>query len=247
MCLSKRIDPNAKKEEYFYKLDKKALMEKNKNVTILNSRAADNLIGLLRDKSLSVEHFRFYSRRLIRLLVEESIAIESNEEIIKESPLGLYKTMKNSKSLVDDYIGVSILRSGNAMIEELIQLVPGIPIGKVLVQRDESREDKRTIFYFEKLPHNIQEKKIFILDPMLGTGGSMSATIEVLKTKGVKEENILFVNMIASLDGLNALITKYPKLRIITAEVDPILLPNKYIAPGMGDFGDRFYGTELLI
>ena len=164
------------------------------------------------------------------------------EEVIKESPLGLYKTFKNPNKF-SDYIAISILRSGNSMTDEILNLAPGISIGTVMIQRDENSEKKLPIFFFEKLPGNLENKKILIMDPMVATGGSASATINILIKRGVKPSDIIFVNIISCEEGLENLFTLFPDIRIITAIVDPYLLPNKYIAPGIGDFGDRYYGT----
>jgi len=238
-------DKNANSEnlpEFYDEIDKKKFMEEFPNLTILQARAVDMLVGKIRDKTISAEEFRNFSRRIIRLIIEETLANECTEIIRKESPLGYYKTIHNPRDL-DQYVGVSILRSGDSMVEELLTIMPNIFIGKILVQRDETTQEKLPKFFFEKLPLNINNKKILLLDPMLGTGGSATAAINILKLKGILEENIIFLNLISSPPGLEALFKKFPKIKIVTAKVDPLLLPNKYIAPGMGDFGDRFYGT----
>jgi len=202
------------------------------------------LVGKLREKTINIDEFRIYSRRIIRLIIEEALAIEHNEFIIKESPLGYYRAPHNPRNS-SDYIAISILRSGNSMVDEIIALIPDIPIGQILLQRDDTREDKRPIFFFEKIPKNIEEKKIILLDPMLGGGGSASVAIDILiNKKGVKEENIIFLNLIGCPEGISVLFGKYPKIKIVSAKIDPLLLPIKYIAPGIGDFGDRFYGTD---
>jgi uracil phosphoribosyltransferase len=212
------------------------------NLTVLSSRAVENLMGLIRDKSISREQFRMYSRRIIRFIIEETLALECDIEVKKESPLGYYKTRVNRRR-DDDYVAISILRSGNSMVDELLIIMPGINVGQILVQRDETTKEKKAIFYFEKLPDDLADKKMLLLDPMLATGGSATAAIEILLNKGVKEENILFLNFVSCVDGIDIMLKKFPKMKIITSKVDPYLLPNKYIAPGLGDFGDRYYGT----
>lgn len=229
--------------KYYEEVDKNALMQKYPNLTILTTNSIDMLIGRIRDIHVKSQEFRFLGRRLIRLLVEEALAGECDTIKINQSPLGYYKTIHNPRSEVD-YVGVSILRSGNTMMEILVDIVPEIKVGSILLQRDESRDDKKPIFFFEKLPKDIENKRILLLDPMLGTGGSCSAAVEILKKKGVKEENIIFVNIISCVEGIDYITKLYPKMKIFTAKVDKDLLPNKYIAPGLGDFGDRFFGTE---
>lgn len=223
-------------------VDSEALMKRFPNLTVLSSKAVENLMGLIRDKDITREQFRTYSRRIIRFIIEETLALECDQETTKESPLGYYKTKINTRK-DEDYVGISILRSGNSMVEELLIIMPGINVGNILVQRDETTKEKKAVFYFEKLPDDLNNKKILLLDPMLATGGSASACIDILLNKGVKQENILFLNFVSCVEGIEIMFNKYPKMKIITSKVDPFLLPNKYIAPGLGDFGDRYYGT----
>lgn len=237
------IPSDGKIPEYFDKVDAEDLVKRYPNLKIIRSTAVETLIGNLRDVNVSMEQFRFLSRRIIRFIIEEALASECTQDVIRKSPLGYYKA-KNNPREINEYIAVSILRSGNGMVEEVMTVCPDIKVGKILVQRDETKSDKAPIFFFEKLPKDLNNKRILLLDPMLGTGGSVNACITVLKEKGVKEENILFLNLISCEEGINKVFSKFPGIKIITAQVDSILLPNKYIAPGIGDFGDRFYGTE---
>jgi len=243
-CL--RNDPNFQnsqiKREFFDKVDNESLLKKYPDLHILNLKTIELLIGQIRDKNTSMEDFRNISRRLIRILLEETFAYECTEEVIKESPLGYYKTFKNPNRF-SDYIAISILRSGNSMTDEILNIAPGISIGTVMIQRDETTEKKLPIFFFEKLPGNLDNKKLLVMDPMLATGGSASATINILMRRGVKATDIIFVNLISCEEGIENLFKQFPGIRIVTALVDPYLLPNKYIAPGIGDFGDRYYGT----
>jgi len=236
------FEKNQQKREFFDKVDTDSLLKKYPNLHVLNLKTIELLIGQIRDKNISMEDFRNISKRLIRIILEETFAYECTEEVIKESPLGLYKTFRNPNKF-SDYIAISILRSGNSMTDEILNLAPGISIGTVMIQRDETTEKKLPIFFFEKLPGQLENKKILVMDPMLATGGSASATINILIRRGVKPTDIIFVNIISCEEGLQNLFNQFPGIRIITAIVDPYLLPNKYIAPGIGDFGDRYYGT----
>jgi uracil phosphoribosyltransferase len=235
-------DKEEKIPEYFNLVNIPALHEKYPRLTVLQSKAVEFLMGQLRDKNIDTSEFRMLSRRIIRFIIEETLAGEANQVAIKQSPLGYYKCpVSHTKS--SDYIGVSILRSGNSMLDELMHIMPDIGIGKILVQRDESSQEKKIIFFYEKIPKNSDGKKILLLDPMLATGGSALAAIGILLDKGIKEENIIFLNLVACEEGIHNIFKKFPKIKIITAKVDPELLPIKYIAPGIGDFGDRYYGT----
>jgi uracil phosphoribosyltransferase len=242
-ALAKPELPPGELPNYFDEVDIDGIIRRYPNLKVIRSDAIENLIGKLRDVTISREQFRFLSRRIIRFIIEEALASECDNEVIKQSPLGNYKTKINPRD-INDYVAISIMRSGNGMVEEIMTICPEINIGKILLQRDENTQDKKPIFFYEKVPKRIENKRILVLDPMLGTGGSVIACISVLKDKGVKEENIIFLNLICCEDGLKAVFNKFPKVKIITAKVDQKLLPNKYIAPGIGDFGDRFYGTD---
>jgi uracil phosphoribosyltransferase len=125
-------------------------------------------------------------------------------------------------------------------------LIPGISVGKVLIQRDESTEDKRPVFYYAKLPDDIKDKKrVFVLDPMLATGGSASVCIAKLREVGVKPESITFINLVSVEKGLDRVLGDHPGVNVITASIDDGMNDHKYICPGLGDFGDRYFGSRL--
>ena len=117
-----------------------------------------------------------------------------------------------------------------------------VRIGKILIQRDE--ETAQPQLYYSKLPPDIKNRFVLLLDPMLATGGSAIKAIQVLLEQGVAEEHILFVNLICSPQGIDKVMTAHPKIKIVTAEVDDGLDENYYIIPGLGDFGCRYFGTN---
>jgi len=114
-----------------------------------------------------------------------------------------------------------------------------VRIGKILIQRDE--ETSQPKLFYDKLPEDIADRWVLLLDPMLATGGSALMAVEVLKSRGVPEEHILFLNLIASPEGAKRFAEQVPKVRVVTAFVDQGLDEKNYIVPGLGDFGDRFY------
>jgi uracil phosphoribosyltransferase len=233
---------NKKKPEFFEEINKEELMKKYPNLYIIDIKSVEILISKLRDKNLSMKDFRIFSKRLNVLVIEEALALDYNQDVIKESPVGFYKSKANPFNY-KDYVAISILRSGNAMVDELINMYPEMAIGKVMIQRDEETKEKLPKFYFDKIPKNIENKRLLVLDPMLATGGSVCKSIEIIISKGAKEENITFINLYSCEEGIKAISSKFPLIKIVTGKVDPVLLPNKYIAPGVGDFGDRYYGT----
>ena len=132
------------------------------------------------------------------------------------------------------------------MLTEVFNLIPGIAIGKVLIQRDESTSEKKPVFYYAKLPEDIAKKKrVYVLDPMCASGGSAVMCIEKLIEAGVSEDRITFINLVTVERGIKKVMEAYPKVRMITASIDPILNHDSYICPGLGDFGDRYFGSKL--
>ena len=112
---------------------------------------------------------------------------------------------------------------------------------------DESTVAKTPVFYYMKFPENIDKKqRIFILDPMLATGGSVMLCISKLLELGVKQENITFINLISCPEGIASLTAKYPEVQVITAVIDESLNKDRYILPGLGDFGDRYFGNAVM-
>lgn len=197
------------------------------------------LLTIIRDQTTDRNKFVFYSDRLIRLLVEWAL------EFLPVSPKGVETPL----DVTYDGVGfdgkicaVSILRAGLSMEKAVRQVCASIRLGHVLIQRDEATAEP--IFKYEKFPKDIAKRYVLILDPMLATGGSVVTTIEHLIQAGVPEERILFVNLVSCWEGIARVFTAHPKVRIVTAEVDPTLNERKYIVPGLGDFGDRYMGTE---
>lgn len=117
-----------------------------------------------------------------------------------------------------------------------------VRIGKILIQRDE--ETALPKLFYSKLPMDVAQRYCLLLDPMLATGGSVIKAIEVLLEAGVKEENIIFINLIASPEGIRALHERYPRVQTVVAAIDEGLNERKYIVPGLGDFGCRYFGTD---
>jgi uracil phosphoribosyltransferase len=137
------------------------------------------------------------------------------------------------------------VRAGDSLLRAVRKVVPGIAVGKVLIQRDESTKEKVPILIYEKLPKLLAEKRgVLLVDPMLATGGSACKAIDELVKAGVHPERIVFVNVVCCPEGLKRMAKAWPQVRIITAAVDEKLNGDKYIVPGLGDFGDRYFGTE---
>ncbi|KAI1190295.1 uracil phosphoribosyltransferase-domain-containing protein [Nemania serpens] len=194
------------------------------------------LLTKIRDKNTDRADFIFYSNRIIRLLVEEGLNHLPVVEQTITTPVGRQYAGLMFQGKI---CGVSIMRAGEAMEQGLRDCCRSVRIGKILIQRDE--ETSQPKLFYDKLPEDIADRWVLLLDPMFATGGSAIMAVEVLISRGVPEERILFLNLIASPEGIGNFATKFPKLRVVTAFVDQGLDSKNYIVPGLGDFGDRFY------
>ena len=238
---------DSSKPTHYTKLSEEELKKftnKHPSLSIFNqNKTVEYLMSFLRDKTLSCPQFRYYADRVIRVLLESVIAKEYLKIVIKESPLGTYEALETEVPL-DNFCAVTILRAGNSFMNELLYLFPGISLGQILIQRNEESKEKEPIFYFSKLPKDIQNMKVLLCDPMVGTGGSLCCALQNLKEKGVKEENVIIVSLIGCYQGVEKIYGSFPKVKMILGFLDEKMIPNtKYIAPGLGDFGDRYYGT----
>jgi uracil phosphoribosyltransferase len=138
--------------------------------------------------------------------------------------------------------GVAIARAGESMEAELRTVCRSVRIGKILIQRD--KVTKKPLLYYSALPEDIARRHVLLLDPMLATGGTALAAIQVLLDKGVAEDRIIFINLITVPEGITAVCRRFPAVKIVTSAIDEQLNENAYMLPGIGDFGDRFFGTD---
>ena len=139
---------------------------------------------------------------------------------------------------------VSIVRSGDALLEAVRDVEPAVTVGKILIQRDEACAAKTAELYYSKLPPMMAQKYVLLCDPMLATGGSAVAALqELCDGAGVDPAKIVFANMISCPEGLQCLAAKYPQIKIVTACIDERLNEEKFIVPGLGDYGDRYFNT----
>ncbi|EOR01585.1 Uracil phosphoribosyltransferase [Wallemia ichthyophaga EXF-994] len=196
----------------------------------------EGLMTIIRDKTTSRGEFIFYADRLIRLIIESGLNVLPTipKHITTETGEKFQGVGFEGK-----VCGVSILRAGEAMESALRECLRSVRIGKVLVQRNEQTGEAH--LYYAKLPEDIHERFVLLLDPMLATGGSAIRAIEVLLSRGVQQEKIVFLNVLSAPEGLNVMYEKYPKMKIITGWVDRQLDQHNYIVPGLGDFGDRYF------
>ena len=148
--------------------------------------------------------------------------------------------MKAEKLNEDKYAFIPILRAGLGMLDGVVSVVPNAKIGHIGMYRNE--ETFEPVNYFFKVPKGIENREVFLLDPMLATGGSAIDAVDSLKSRGVTK--IKFLCIIAAPEGIEALNKKHPDVEIYCASIDRCLNENKYILPGLGDAGDRIFGTK---
>jgi len=194
---------------------------------------------LIRDHTTKREDFIFYADRLIRLLIEEGLNFLPFSEKVVITPT---QSEYHGTLFATEICGVSIVRAGESMEAGLRAVCKHIKIGKILIQRDEETATARLLY--AKLPADIHNRSVLLLDPMLATGGSVKKAIEVLISRGVPQEKIIFMNLIAAPEGIATLFKAYPGITVVTSEIDDGLNELKYIIPGIGDFGDRYFGTD---
>ncbi|KAL9818920.1 putative transferase [Arabidopsis thaliana] len=193
---------------------------------------------LIRDSQTTKHDFVFYSDRLIRLVVEHGLGHLPFTEKQVITPTGcVYSGVDFCKRLC----GVSVIRSGESMENALRACCKGIKIGKILIHRE---GDNGQQLVYEKLPNDISERHVLLLDPILGTGNSAVEAINLLISKGVPEGNIIFLNLISAPQGVHVVCKKFPRIKIVTSEIDNGLNEEFRVIPGMGEFGDRYFGTD---
>jgi len=214
----------------------------SEKVVVINSRAVNALLTKMRSKNTPHDEYVVAADRLLRILSEEALAyLPSAKKVDIETPCGPFRGWQtpDPKTLC----GVSIMRSGDILLEQLRLVCPGIAVGKILIQRDENHPDKIAKLFYSKLPQDIASHFVILVDPMLATGGSAITAINELVKVGVQPENVLFLNVVSAPEGIAALHKAFPQVKLVTAAVDSHLNAHKYIVPGLGDFGDRYYRT----
>lgn len=190
----------------------------------------------LRDKNTEHKEFRELANEITMLICYEAlknIEVEDYQIVTPMSPM-TGKRMKN------DVVVVPVLRAGVGMLDGILTLVPNARVGFVGIYRD--HDTKLPVEYYAKLPEDVKNPIVFIIDPMLATGGSVVATIDLLKRKNFK--NIVLISIISAPEGIKAVEEAHPDVEIYTGNIDDYLDGNKYIVPGLGDAGDRLFGTK---
>ena len=207
------------------------------NATVLNNPLIEHKLSIIRDKNTGTKEFREIIGEIATFLCYEAMADANLEEVEIETPICKTKAKKLNEN---KYAFVPILRAGTGMLDGLIKAIPNAKIGHVGLYRDETTH--KPVRYYYKMPKDIANREVIVLDPMLATGGSACDTITMLKEDGVK--NIKFLSIISAPEGIKKLEELHPDVKIYTASIDEKLNENAYIVPGLGDAGDRIFGTK---
>ena len=197
----------------------------------------EHKLAILRDKKTGTKEFRELIEEIASFLCYEALSDAKLEEVEIETPICKMKTGKLNEN---KYAFIPILRAGMGMLDGVISVMPNAKIGHIGMYRNE--ETFEPVNYFFKVPKDIEKREVIVIDPMLATGGSAIDAIDLLKSKGVTK--IKFLSIISAPEGLKAITKKHPDVIIYTAHIDDYLNENKYIVPGLGDAGDRIYGTK---
>ena len=207
------------------------------NVIELNHPLVKHKLSILRNKKTGTKKFRELVSELSTMLCYEALKDATLEDIEVETPI--CKT-KGKRLNEDNYAFIPILRAGTGMLDGLINIMPNAKIGHIGLYRNE--ETLKPVKYYYKVPVNIDKREVIVLDPMLATGGSGIDAISMLKSSGAK--NIKFLCIIASPEGIKKINEVHPDVRIYCASIDEGLNDIGYIVPGLGDAGDRIFGTK---
>jgi uracil phosphoribosyltransferase len=208
-----------------------------KNVTEVMHPLARHKLGLLRERETSTADFRRLVDELTLLLTYEATKDFPTELVEIETPLERTTVERISGKKV---AVCPVLRAGVGMLEGVLSLIAGARVGFIGLYRDE--ETLQPVEYFVKLPNDIAERDVIVLDPMLATGNSTAAAIDTVKAAGATD--IVVIAIIAAPEGIERVLADHPDVRIVVASIDRGLNEHGFIVPGLGDAGDRLYGTK---
>lgn len=206
-----------------------------KSIYIVSHPLIDHSLTIIRRKETTTEEFRRHAGIVSKILMVEVMKGLDTEKVQIETPLA----PMNGKKLKDEVVVVPVLRAGLAMLFAIQDFLPAVAVGFVGLERDEQTAQARE--YYRKLPKILATHKVLVIDPMLATGGSFDDTVRLLKEKGAR--NITIVSIVSAPEGIKRVQKHHPEVKIFTAAIDDYLNDKKFIVPGLGDFGDRYFGT----
>jgi uracil phosphoribosyltransferase len=204
-------------------------------VHLVDHPLVHDALAILRDKQTAPDEFRRVATRISVLLAAEALRAVPTVATSVDTPLGPADVRRTASEVVV----VPVLRAGLGMLDAVLELVPSARVGYIGLQRDERTAVASQ--YYSKLPNHLDRAYVLMIDPMLATGGSASAAIDLLRQAGARRVRIVCI--VAAPEGVAVVERDHPDVEIYTPVVDSHLNAQKYIVPGLGDFGDRLYGT----
>lgn len=210
-------------------------MTQNRQVTIIDHPVVSRDITILRDKNTRTDEFRMAMGRIATILAYFALRDLPLRKSEIETPI----TKTTGFEIDTDIVVIPILRAGLSLVDAITNFVPDAKVGHLGMYRDETTH--KPVDYYSNLPSGLDKAMSLVVDPMLATGGSADDAIGFLKKQGAK--NIRFISLISAPEGLERISKKYPDVTIITAAVDEKLNDDAFIVPGLGDAGDRYFGT----
>lgn len=208
------------------------------NLHVIDHPLVQHKMAMLRDKNLGTKDFRDLVNEITVFLGYEVTRDLPQEEVEIETPMGKAK----QKMITGKKLAIApILRAGLGMVDGMLRLIPAARVGHIGMYRDHETLEPQE--YFFKMPTDISERQVIVVDPMLATGGSAMMAIDSLVKRGVDPEHIKFVCLVSCPEGVKALEEAHPQIDIYTAALDEGLNEDSYIVPGLGDAGDRLFGT----
>ena len=206
-------------------------------LTVIDHPLITHKLTLMRDKDASTVKFRTLLREISMLLAYEVLRDLELEEVESETPVAPMTTkMLAGKKLCF----ISVLRAGDGLLQGLLDLVPGARVGHLGMYRD--HETLQPVAYYNKLPEAMEDRTAIVVDPMLATGGSGAAAVSEVKKAGARD--IRFLALVAAPEGVETFDAEHPDVPVFTAALDSHLNEKGYIVPGLGDAGDRLFGTK---
>jgi uracil phosphoribosyltransferase len=205
------------------------------NVTIIDHPLAEHAMSFLRGRDTETEPFQRHAQVATRILAMEVLRDLPTQPYMIHTPLEAMETRRLAQAVVF----VPVLRSGLALLDAMNNFLPGSKVGFVGMERDEDTAIAR--HYYAKLPKHLDDALVVILDPMLATGGSALGTLRLLRQAGARR--IRLACIVAAPEGVALLVREDPTIQVYTCALDRGLNERKYILPGLGDFGDRYFGT----
>ena len=206
-----------------------------KGVTVIAHPLVQHNLTRLRDKRTQPQEFRRLLGEIASLMLYEATRSFATRPVSVQTPLAPARGFRIKR----DVVLVPVLRAGLGMLDSILQLIPNARVGFIGLKREETT--LRAQFYHKSLPKNLSRFEVILIDPMLATGGSAVAALDLLAEQGAKQ--VRLVNLVAAPEGICRVQKSYPQLPIFTAAIDRRLNYKGYILPGLGDVGDRLFGT----